>query len=439
MKKVHFIGIGGIGVSALARYYLSKGWQVSGSDTSESELISDLQNEGVNIKLGTQVASNIPEGVNKIIYTIAVRDDNQEFVKAKELKDNNGVILMSYPEALGEMSKEKKVISVCGTHGKTTTTAMTYYALKNAGLNVSMIVGSLIDVGGKKTNYVDGGDDFLIIESCEYRRSFLNYFPNIVMVTNIDNDHLDYFKDMNDINSAFQEFTNQIKSPQPSLNKEGVSALVLHAAESFLKEPVGVQKIICEDYSDESEIELSVPGAHNRKNAQLVIALGEILKLDEQKVLDGLKNFKGTWRRQEYKGNYFGAEFHDDYGHHPTEVKATLAAFREKFPERKIVAIFQPHLFSRTKLLFNDFVNSFSDADGVIVLPIYPSREKFDETINSEMVVEGVKKQGKSAQVIALENLKDFLEKNVTSENVVVTLGAGNIYEIYHELENLVK
>ncbi len=426
MQKVHFIGIGGIGVSALARYYLSQGWQVSGSDTSESELISDLQSESMTIKVGAQVAENIPTDVTKIIYTIAVRDDNAEFVQAKNLQHNNDIVLMSYPEALGEMTKNKNVIAVCGTHGKTTTTAMTYYALKNAGVNVSMIVGSLIDIDGKKTNFVGGENpDCIIIEACEYRRSFLNYNPKIILVTNIDNDHLDYFKNEEEIKKAFQEFVDKTES-----------VVIVHENENFLNAPESIQKIICEDFSTENEIELSVPGKHNRQNAQLVVALGEFLKLDKNKILEGLKNFKGTWRRQEYKGNFFGCEFYDDYAHHPTEIKATLSAFREKFPERKIVAIFQPHLFSRTKLLFNDFINSFSDADEVIVLPIYASREKLDETINSEILVEEINKLGKKTTFVEKENLKKFLQKNISENEVVVTLGAGNIYDIYSELKN---
>lgn len=430
MQKVHFIGIGGIGVSALARYYMANGWSVSGSDTNESELISDLKNEGMDIKVGSQVATNIPKDINKIIYTIAVRADNDEFVQAKKMnEENNEVILMTYPEALGEMTKNKNVIAVCGTHGKTTTTAMTYYALKNAGVNVSMIVGSLIDVDGKKTNYVgDKNGDWMIIEACEYRRSFLNYNPKIVLVTNIDNDHLDYFKDEEDIKSAFQEFVDKTEL-----------ALVLHENENFLTAPEKVNKIFCEKSINQQEIILNVPGEHNRKNAQLVVALGEFLKLDREKVLEGLKNFKGTWRRQEYKGEFFGAEFYDDYAHHPTEIKATLAAFREKFPERKLIAVFQPHLYSRTKLLFTDFVNSFSDADMVLVLPIFAARELPDETINSQMIANELNKIGKESKLINLENVVEVLRQDLsnreTGTEVVITLGAGDIKNMYNDLK----
>ena len=423
MQKIHFIGIGGIGVSALARYYKAQGFIVSGSDTSEGEVVELLKQEGILVKIGSQVAENIPENVDKIIYTIAVREDNEEFIEAKKCAVEKGAKLLSYPQALAEMTKEKKVIAICGTHGKTTTTAMTYYALKNAGVKVSMIVGSLIEVEGKKTNYVNSGEDWIIIEACEYRRSFLNYNPNIILVTNIDNDHLDYFKDENDIKNAFQEFVNKTSE-----------AIIIHENENFLQTSEKVQKIICENFSNEDEIQLSVPGKHNRKNAQLVITLGEFLKLDKEKIAEGLQNFKGTWRRQEYKGNFFGAEFYDDYAHHPTEIKATLSAFREKFPEKNILAVFQPHLFSRTKLLFNDFANSFSDANKVVLLPIYQAREKFDESINSEMLAKEIERSEKEVKVVKLENLKEFLLGNVSFDEVVITLGAGNIYDIYKNL-----
>lgn len=432
MKKVFFIGIGGIGMSALARYYRSRGYIVSGSDAAEGEVVKGLREEGVLVFIGAD-ANNIPKDVERVIYTIAIPPTQVEFVKAKELAVSGKSILQTYPEALGEMTNNKKVIAVCGTHGKTTTTAMTYYALQNAGVDVSMIVGSLIEVDGKKTNYVHGESEWIVIEACEYRRSFLNYNPNIVLVTNIDNDHMDYFKDADDTKSAFQEFVDKTSFEGGNILKE--NALIVHRAEVFLRVPENVSKIICEEFSAEDEIELQVPGIHNRKNAQLVVALGEFLKLDKQNILNGLKNFKGTWRRQEFKGEFLGASFYDDYAHHPTEIRATLQAFREKFPNRKIIAVFQPHLFSRTKLLFTDFINSFSDADEVVVLPIYASREKFDESINSEMVQKELEKIDKVSVVVSLENLVNYLKSQDLNDKVVVTLGAGDVYKIYKELE----
>ncbi len=428
MKKVYFIGIGGIGISALARYYLSEGWQVFGSDDNDSELIQNLIREGIKINIGRN-EQNINKDFSRIIHTIAVTEENIELQKARALERDSGLEVLTYPKALGEMTKERKVIAICGTHGKTTTTAMTYFALKNAGIDVSMIVGSLIEDPKNenlKTNCVHGKSEWLIIEACEYRRSFLNYTPDIILVTNIDNDHLDYFKDQKDINNAFQEFVDKIK-------KGGT--LVLHKKD---EEKLNFDsKYIAEDFSNEDEIDLQVPGIHNRKNAQLVIALGTVLKLDKNKILEGLKNFKGTWRRQEYKGNFYGIDFYDDYAHHPTELKATLQAFREKFPLKNIVGLFQPHLYSRTKILFNDFADSFTDSDKVFILPIYAAREKFDGTINSEMLV---KKIGDKAD--NTNNIEEFVEKiknkqvNILKNaDVIITMGAGDIKDIYKYLK----
>jgi UDP-N-acetylmuramate--alanine ligase len=417
MKKVHFIGIGGIGMSALARWYLSLGYTVTGSDRSKSENIENLIKHGVIFKEGEDDNFITPD-LEKVVYTIAISEENSELKKAKGILATK---TYTYPEALGQMTTNKKVIAVCGTHGKTTTTAMTYFALQNAGVDVSMILGSLIDHDGEKTNYVHGESEWIVIEACEYKRSFLNYNPDIVMLTNIDNDHLDYFKNAEDTKSAFQEFVNIASL------KNGT--LITHIEFSDL---VIANKIISEDVMDSESIELSVPGRHNRKNAQLVVALGKFLNLDSGKILSGLKNFKGTWRRQEYKGEFFGNTFYDDYGHHPTEIRATLNAFREKFPDKKILAIFQPHLYSRTKLLLEDFANAFLDADEVILLPIYAAREKNDETISSEILAEKIK--GKDAKVV--KTFEELLSEIKTKQDFcIVTLGAGDINKIYTYLK----
>lgn len=415
MKKVFFLGIGGIGMSALARYYASIGYAVFGSDDNESELIQALKGEGMHVNDGTELDASF----EKVIYTVAIQKDNKVLRKAGEL----GIGIQTYPEALGEMTNSKKVIAVCGTHGKTTTTAMAYFALQNAGLDCSMIVGSLISIDGKKTNYVRGASEWIVIEACEYRRSFLNYNPDVILVTNVDNDHLDYFKGKEDIVNAFQEFANRIK------NENG--ALIIHEEENFLD--TKAKKIICDQDKNKSTIVLNVPGEHNRKNAELVVALGEYLMLDRAKILEGLKNFKGTWRRQEYKGEFFGAQFYDDYAHHPTELKATLNAFREKYPENRIIAIFQPHLYSRTKLLFKDFIDSFDDADKVLILPIYAAREKFDPSITSGMLVEEINKKGKKGDSITLDSFPEYF-KDLKQGDVVVTLGAGDVNKLYSKL-----
>lgn len=416
-KKVHMIGIGGIGMSALARYYKSHGWDVSGSDSGESDLINDLRSEGVEIKR-YEDESNINSDIDLVVHTIAVQDTNLELVKARE----EGLAVLTYPEALGKISENKKVIAVCGTHGKTTTTAMAFFALREAGVDVSMIVGSLIDHNGKRVNYVHGDSEWIIIEACEYRRSFLNYNPNIILVTNVDADHLDYYRDLDDVKSAFQELVNKLD--------QNDGKLVIHKAENFLNFN---NKIIVDGLEVKKDL-LSVPGKHNRENAKLVLGLADVLGLDIQKVKTGLTNFKGTWRRQEYKGKHFGMDCYDDYAHHPTEIAATLDAIKEKVDgKKKIIAIFMPHLYSRTKILLDDFAKAFTDADEVILLPIYAAREELDETISSDILQERMLDIDEDKKVFSIVSMYDVAEylKTKNDEYVVVTMGAGDIFKLY--------
>lgn len=413
--KIFCIGIGGIGLSALARYYKHQGHVVSGSDANDSELIETLRNEGIDVVIGKD-KDHITEDIDQVVYTIAISENHTELLQAKKF----GIVCKTYPEALGEITKEKKTIAVCGTHGKTTTTAMTYHALKACGINPTVIVGSLI--GGIGTNFIHGDSDYMIVEACEYRRSFLNLYPTNIIVTNIDSDHLDYYKNIDDIKSAFQSFADK-------LNEE--SFLVTHSDVDLNTKA----KKVNADIIDLNSVSLNVLGQHNKRNAQLVISLLIKFGFTEEKIREGLLNFRGTWRRLEYKGEYKGAVFYDDYGHHPTEIEATLQAVREKYPDGKfkLVAVFQPHLYSRTKLLFGDFVNAFSLADKICVLPIYASREEFDDSISSYDLVE---KMDNSIYMENLEEVKKYIDKNCHSGSVVVTIGAGDVYKLHNLFEN---
>lgn len=418
-KKIHFVGIGGIGMSALARYYLNEGSIISGSDGEDSQILKDLNKEGVSVFVGHN-QDNVPEDIDLLVYTVAIPSDNEELLKGLELENKNICKVLTYAQALGEMSKEKKIIAVCGTHGKTTTTAMAFNALKRAGLDISMILGSLIDYEGRKTNYVHGSSDWMIIEACEYKRSFMNYNPEIVLVTNIEEDHLDYYKDLQDIENAFQDFINKL----PITGK-----VILHQNE--FDRLNSDQKILADDIPLE-DIDLGVVGIHNRKNAQLVIKLGQILDLEDKKIREGLKSFTSTWRRSEYKGNFFDMDCYDDYAHHPSEIKATLQGFREKFKDKKIIVAFMPHLYTRTKLFFNDFTESFYDADEVVLLPIYAARESFDSSINSGMIVKELQnKNVKALELASIKDLKDFMSKNSDKNSIFITMGAGDIYKVY--------
>lgn len=408
--KLYCIGIGGIGLSALARYYKHAGWDVSGSDAADSELVQTLKQEGIDVIIGSD-ANRITEDFDMIVYTIAIPQTQSELVKARELN----LACKTYPEALGEITKEKKTIAVCGTHGKTTTTAMVYHALKACGINPTVIVGSLLS--GVGTNFIPGDGDYMVVEACEYRRSFLNLHPSIILVTNIDADHLDYYKDIQDIAEAFQSFADKVSENGFLITHSGVDLKTVGTK-------IDADTIPCE------AIELHVLGKHNQSNAQLVIALGQALGLPEDSIRSGLKEFKGTWRRLEYKGKtQKGAEVYDDYGHHPTEIRATIDALREKYRKRSLHVFFQPHLYSRTKLFLSSFAEVLHTSDHVYLMPIYAAREENDGTITSEMLAQKVRELGGNVTVLESKHaLAPAIESIDDPNAIVVNIGAGDAY-----------
>ncbi|MDP3661536.1 MAG: UDP-N-acetylmuramate--L-alanine ligase [bacterium] len=414
IKTVHFIGIGGIGTSAVARMFLypersreGVGISVSGSDVAESEVTEELRKLGAKVSIG-QRAENVPADCDLVIYTIAVTPDNPEFAEAKK----RGIPMLSYPEVLGIISKEKYTIAISGTHGKTTTTAMIAKIMIDAGLDPTVIVGSFLN--DTKTNFIAGKSKYLVVEACEYRRSFLNLSPKILVITNIDADHLDYYKDLDDIKSAFAELAAKVP-------KDGF--IVGHPM--FEAPNIGCP-IFPTDFT------LKVPGKHNLENAKAALAVARALKIPEKTAFKSLSEFSGTWRRFEYRGKAKnGALVYDDYGHHPTEISATLQGARELFPTEKIVVVFQPHLYSRTKQHLSEFGKCFSHADAVILLPIYPAREQDPGNISSEMVVTEIKKNNRSAYFV-----KTFAEAAVCAQklsctgDLVLTLGAGETNKV---------
>lgn len=423
-KRVHFIGIGGIAISAIARMMLMEGKKVSGSDSSSSIITKELKRLGAKIFLGHN-ASHIKSNTDLVIYTLALSPDNPELKKSAKLE----IPTLSYPEALGLISKDKYTIAVSGAHGKTTTTAMIGKILLDAKKEPTIVVGSLLKK--QNSNFVAGRGEYFVCEACEYKESFLNLSPKIIVITNIDNDHLDYYKNLDNIKKAFAKFAGK-------LNKNNF--LVCSKKDSNLKEVIKKTKARVFDYAKVSVkgLKLKIPGEHNIKNAQTALAVARILKISPSISLKALNNFTGTWRRFEYKGRTRkGVLVYDDYGHHPTEIKATLKAAREFLKNKKLWCVFQPHLYSRTKLLIKDFAKSFGDADYVIVADIYAAREKEDKRINGKKLAQAIKKHNPNTRYIKSFNaIEKFLRKSARKGDVVITMGAGDIFKAG---ENLLK
>ncbi|MSU55648.1 MAG: UDP-N-acetylmuramate--L-alanine ligase [Candidatus Taylorbacteria bacterium] len=426
INTVHFIGIGGIGTSAIARMLLSpeQGRRVcvSGSDMAESEVTEGLRQAGAVISIG-ESADNVLKDVELVIYTIAIPEEHAELVEAKK----RGIPILSYPEALGIISKEKYTIAIVGTHGKTTTTAMVAKILIDAGLDPTVIVGSfMLDAKGGRTNFIAGKSKYLVVEGCEYRRSFLNLSPKILLITNIEADHLDYYKDIDDIKSAFAELSAK-------LPPDGF--LLMNAHSPNIDYIVRLSKAKNGDWGVVTLPEgfkLKIPGRHNIQNARAALLVAKALGIGEALALQSLSQFTGTWRRFEHRGETKGgAIVYDDYGHHPQEIEATLQGAREMFPTQKIVVVFQPHLYSRTKDHLESFGKCFKQADEVIMLPIYPAREVDPGDINSGMVVEGIKKNDQPAYLVAsFEEAAKKANDLVRSGDVIITMGAGETNKV---------
>src|SRR3989344_4319866 len=428
--KVHLVGIGGIGVSALARMFLGEGppaGGVSGSDRDPSPITEELARLGVKIFFGHR-AENLPPDADLVIYTIAVPPDNPELLAAKRL----GIKTLSYPEALGEISARKFTIAVAGTHGKTTTTAMLSKIFIDAGLDPTVIVGSILPT--QKSNFIFGRSKYFIVEACEYRRSFLNLSPRILVITNIDNDHLDYYGDLDGVVKAFREFAEKLTADD---------FLVCNASDKNIKQILPNLRCEIVDYAEVSKnlvskLSLKIPGKHNVENAKAVLAVSNILGINGDIAVSALNDFSGTWRRFEYKGKTAsGAFVYDDYGHHPTEIKATLQGAREMFKENKIIVVFQPHLYSRTKILLDDFAKSFYLANEVILAPIYAARETSDPMISSEILAKEISKNNAITRVKSMNNFREieaYLLSELKKDDVLITMGAGEANKISDKL-----
>jgi len=472
--SAHFVGIGGIGISALARWFLAQNWAVTGSDLADSQIIRDLIKSGIKVKIGHKTVNLPKKGPNMVIYSAAVPKNNPELIAALK----RGIKPLSYPEVLGCLTKVYKTIGIAGSHGKSTTTAMAGLILRKAGLDPNVVVGTNLKEF-KGTNFRSGNSKFLVLESDEWKASFLNYFPEIAVVTNIDKEHLDYYKTFGNVKKTFLKFLANVKTGGfLVLNRDDE---VLWSLQSPISQIANRKSLKIFWYSANvrgSRFEvrtlrkiLKVSGRHNLSNAMAALAVAKILKVPERIALKALSEFHGTWRRMEYRGklqiansrigirqkkNHLqsaisSALVYDDYAHHPTEIKATLGAFREKFEENPIICVYQPHQAKRLKALFRDFVDAFHGADILVLLPVYEvaGRDKFNSSFTSKKLADAIKKAYPQKEVYYLNNpkqIKSFIVKVLPGKPsassiptasgpsglspIVVMMGAGDIVKI---------
>lgn len=422
--KIHFIGIGGIGVSALAQYFLSKNYQISGSDLNSSEITQKLENQGINIIIGKHSSKNISKDINLVIYSPAVTNTNRELKKAKSL----GIKTQTYPQALGKITKKYYTIAVSGTHGKSTTSSMLAIILSNAGFDPTVIIGTKLKEFGD-SNFRSGNSKYLVIEADEYKESFLNYHPKIIVVTNIDNDHLDYYKNLENILKSFSKYFKK-------MNKKGF--LIANNDDENTKKVVNKNTIfysLQEKEAKEIKKIIKIPGDHNIQNALAAFKVAQLLGIKKEKILEGISLYKGSWRRFEIfnKKNF---TLISDYGHHPTEIEKTLKATREKFPTKRIRCVFQPHQIKRTLYLFDDFIKVLKEApvDEIILSDIYnvAGREDFKKNISSKKIAETIK----SSKVKYKKNVKEYVIKTTKKNEILIIMGAGDIYNLFLELKN---
>ncbi len=438
IKSAHFIGIGGIGISAIARMMFMNGKEVSGSDRSSSIITDELKKIGVHVSIGHNL-DNIPQNCDMVIYTIAIPEDNPELLGAKKGK----ILTLTYPEILGLISKDKFTIAISGTHGKTTTTAMIGKMMVDAGLDPTVIVGSLMNssttltTSDNRSNIIVGKSRYFVVEACEYKRSFLNLSPKIIIVTNIDDDHLDYYADLQGVQKGFSDFVSKL-GPEDFLVTNLKDKNVLPIL-SQVRSKIIDYSLLGLLGSSTPKLKLRVIGGHNLENAKVALALAKILGIDQQLAINSLNSFSGTWRRFEYKGQTrSGVVVYDDYAHHPTEVRATLQGARDFFGDKKrIVTIFQPHLYSRTRSLLKDFGRSFSNTDELILLPIYAAREKEDLDISSDLLADEIVKNigtenGHLKKATVVKNKEEAVSLVQASlhPDVIITMGAGDVTTI---------
>ena len=444
--KIFFIGIGGISMSGLAMICKNLGWEVIGSDREDSSVIHQLEKKGIKVYIGHN-KDHITSDIDKVVFTAAVKQDNEEIIKTKEL----GIDLLERSVFLGSIMKEyENSIAVAGTHGKTTTTSMITLIFDKAEKNPTSLIGGMFkNIGG---NVEIGNSDIFISEACEYVDSFLQFYPKVAVITNIEEDHLDYFEDLNQIKSSFLKFANQVKeggfviangddeNVRDALKecKKDVYYYGFNEGNDFIIDNLEFDNFGYPTfeifYANDAVLidnyKLNVFGKHNVYNATSSIVSACMLNIEKEDIKNAIEKFTGVGRRFEYIGEKDGVRVFDDYAHHPTEIKSTLDAIK-LLKKNRFFSIFQPHTYTRTKALFKEFVECFDDTDIVIFADIYAAREAIDETVSSSMLCDEVNRRGKDAYYFdSFEKIVQFLKENANDGDLIFTIGAGDVYKI---------
>lgn len=450
-NQIHFVGIGGIGMSGIAELLLNIGYRVSGSDLASTAVTHRLEELGGVIHKGHD-ASWI-EGASVVVTSTAVRKDNPEVLAAIE----TGIPVIPRAEMLAELMRLKKFgIGIAGSHGKTSTTSLVGAVLAEANLDPTVVIGGKVNSLG--TNAKLGEGEFLVAEADESDGSFLHLSPVLEVVTNIDLEHLDYYQDIEEIKAVFLQFINKIPfygaailcldnenivDLLPEIKKRvityGLTAQADIHTRKIDKLGFGCRFDVCSGREVLGEINLKFPGVHNVYNALAAVAVGLELDIDFATIAAGLNKFNGVERRLQIKGEQNGITVIDDYGHHPTEIKATISALKDAWPDRRLVVLFQPHRYSRTQALFKEFCMAFHGADVLILTEIYPASEQPIEGVNSANLASAIKERGQR-EVYLTETVADLplaVMPLLLAGDVVVTLGAGNVYQAGEELLRL--
>ncbi|MSP64211.1 MAG: UDP-N-acetylmuramate--L-alanine ligase [Bacteroidetes bacterium] len=454
IKKIHFIGIGGIGMSGIAEILLDQGFKVSGSDRALSEVTQRLESLGAKI-FGSHEAKNIYDDVDTVVYSSAVSPDNSEIQEAKKRK----LPIVRRAEMLAEVMRLKYGIGVAGTHGKTTTTSMISLVLMEGNLDPTVIVGGkLSGLGG--TNARLGKGDYIVVEADEFDRSFLSLTPTIAIMTTLETDHLDTYRDLEDIKNAFVQFANKVpfygfvvlcldepalQDIIPQISKKkiytyGFSPQADLQAVDIVHKEQETKFTVLKNGEECGKITLQIPGKHNVQNSLAAILIGLQLGIPFEKVKSGIEKFTGVYRRWEKKGEVNGITLYDDYAHHPTECRATLSGAKDGWKKR-VVCVFQPHLFSRTRDFYEEFGKAFLLADVLVVTDVYPARESPIQGVTGELIIMAAKKFGhKNTHYVSdKNNIPVFLKSITKKDDIVITMGAGDIWKYGESFLNEIK